>query len=100
MIELGPVTLDLNDQGAFTTSLSLSGESLITMYVVDKSGTHNIHEIGIQMRPTNSGDWFQHTGTITGIGCKTYNFLAKEVRAIVQVAEGQSSEADIYIIAN
>lgn len=93
-------TMDANTLGATTSAMTLTGETVITLYVVDSTGSHKDHEIEMQLSPDASGDIWMSCGVIVGIGVLSRTISASRVRARVAYAEGSQSSALVYISAS
>lgn len=93
------LSLDTNLLGDRSAELTLSGETLITMYLVDKSGSHHNHRVIFEVSPDDGATWIPCPPAILGLGVLASQIAATKVRACVSEAEGGASEAYIWILA-
>ena len=93
-------TLNTNTLDAATTSITITTEKLITMYVDPISGGTDNYKVCLQISPDGT-DWYDvHATVVTGRGHVTASCVAAEARAVVVEAEGATSSVDITILAN
>jgi len=90
--------LDVNNAVTRGSTLAMTTETMMTLIVVGKTGTHNKHVVGVQISP-NGTDWVDIKGTVRGEGCTSFPCAAASGRVFVKKAEGSASTADIYLIA-
>lgn len=97
MIQLS-ATLATTTKGIFTAALTLTDETIITLDVEFKSGSHNDSRITLEHSPDNI-NWFSELHSTNGTGSLTVQLAANYVRACVLRGEGKSSAANITITA-
>ena len=78
--------------------LALTGETVISLYVFEKTGTHAKHEVILQVSP-NGTDWVDHHESIRGRGILTATVAATHIRACVLDSEGALSTIDFHLVA-
>ena len=77
-------TLNTNVQNATAGEISLTTESVVTLYVLAKTGDHDRHRVILQGSPTASGgNWRRAGSAVRGVGAETYIIAAARVRAKV-----------------
>jgi len=92
--------LDTNVLNATAGEISLTTESVVTLYVLAKTGDHDRHRVILQASPTASGgNWRRAGSTVRGAAIKTYTIAAERVRAKVVRPEGSTSTCDVFVIA-
>ncbi len=91
--------LDTNNNGAFSKSLDIRENKLLTFNVRGLTGTHATHVITLQRSFDNAN--FENTSAkVTGTGTKTpVNIAVSHVRLKVTTAEGSASTVTITIQA-
>lgn len=99
MLDSGKIVIDANASVAQSTIVLSGGESLITLYVFSKDGSHRNHEIGLEFSPDIANGWMKYRETVIGGGFMTLQIAAKQVRPCVVSAEGEASQVDVYILA-
>ena len=98
-VNLSLTGVNANTLAVTLTSLAITTESLITMYVVNKTGTHANSHVGLECTP-NGTDWSEELGLIRAKGGHmTYQVNATKIRPFIEEAEGAASTVDIHIIA-
>lgn len=58
-------TLDANKENASGAEISLTDETIITLYVVHKAGAHSLHRVTIEYTP-DGVNWFRSPRSING----------------------------------
>ena len=92
-------TIDTNTLGATGAELELTTETLITLYVIEKTGTHELHRVAIEYSP-DGVNWFASQHSLNGHGhFMTEQVIATNVRACVCRAEGSVSTAEVVLLA-
>ncbi len=91
-------TLNTNTDNATTSAITLTTQSVITLYVLPISGTHKKHRVILQVSP--DGTKFRRAGPpVRGLGVETYVVAAQKARAKVIRPEGSISTCDVFVIA-
>ena len=91
-------TVDTNDGAAKTSALTLSGESIFTLYVTPVSGNHDNHETTLEFSPDGT-HWLASEYGIIGLGQMTVSCCAHSVRGCVRLSEGAASSSKLHIFA-
>ena len=92
-------TLDTNVKLATSSPpLALTSETVVSLYVFGKTGTHAKHEVVLQVSPDGT-NWTDHHEAIRGKGVVTTTVSAAEVRACVLNSEGEVSTIDYHLMA-
>ena len=90
--------LDTNNASAKSSALTLTNETLITLYVFDKTGSHANHRVGLEVSPDGT-NWHLFPGTVKAGGVISHQIVAQQVRACVSEAEGSESLSTIHLMA-
>ena len=90
--------LNSNTVGATAGEISLSPESVITLYVFASTGTHDEHHIAMEVSP-DSNNWVRLPYMIRGVGTITYTMAAQKARAVVDIPEGSTSTVNVFLVA-
>jgi hypothetical protein len=90
--------LSTETAGTFSASLELTSETIITLDVKLKSGTHNNSRVTLEHSPDGS-IWFTSNQSTNGTGSITDQVSTRFVRACVLRGEGSAAEAYIFITA-
>ena len=98
MASSSAVGFDSNLQGNTGAELTLTNETVITMYVQNKTGTHNNSQMTIQYSPDGLV-WIDDPHSTNGIGLMTSIVAASKVRAKLITVEGSDATADVFIVA-
>lgn len=91
--------VDTNVKGATGVSLAISNETIITLDVVLKDGTHNNSHVTLQFSPDSGTTWVLGDRSTNGFGSVTFTRATTMVRAYVLDAEGSDAHADVFITA-
>lgn len=92
-------TINTSVKDSTGADLALNGETLVTMYVLNKSGSHHRSRMTLQYSPDNGKTWFDDPHTTNGIGYMTTEIVATNVRAKVDAEEDTESTAQVFILA-
>ena len=93
-------TLNTNSALAVAGASTITNETVVGLYVFEKTGTHKKHEVVLQISPDGT-NWLDHpSGPIRGKGFKTYSVSATKIRACTLVTEGATSTIDFHLVAN
>ena len=93
-------TLNTNTDNATAGEILLTTESVITLYVLPDTGSHDKHRVILQISPTASGaNWRRFSPPVRGIGVETYIAGALRARAKVVKPEGSTSTCDVFLVA-
>lgn len=90
--------LDTNVKLATSSPLTLTSETVVTLYVFGKTGTHTKHEVIIQVSPDGT-NWMDHHMIVRGEGLVTTTVSAAEIRACVLNKEDATSTIDFHLVA-
>jgi hypothetical protein len=91
-------TLATTTASTCSAELTLDTETVITLDVKLKSGTHNNSRIVLQHSPDGI-NWLPGEDSTNGTGSVTTVLATTKVRACVLRGEGSVAEADIFITA-
>ena len=93
-------TLNTNTALAVSSAATITTETVVGLYVFEKTGTSKKHEVILQVSPDGT-NWLDHpSGSIRGKGFKTYQVSATKIRACTLVTEGATSTIDYHLVAN
>ena len=96
---MATATLDTNSLGANGAEITLTAETLITLYVEEKTGSHNAHRVTIEYSPDGTL-WVPTQHSLNGHGnFMTEQVVAARARACVCTVEGAASTVDVHLIA-
>ena len=84
-------TIDTSTEGNRSSTLAITNETIITLDVKLKSGTHNNSRCELQHSPDNGATWFPSADSTNGTGTITAILATTMVR--VNVLSGEDSEA-------
>jgi photosystem II stability/assembly factor-like uncharacterized protein len=97
---MATATLDTSVLGRSAAKISLTTETLVTLSVVPKSGTHHNHRVTIEHSPDGGITWIPESESINGTANSiTFQVVATDVRACVCEAEGAASEVTVHLLA-
>jgi len=91
-------TLATATAGTFSAELALDTETVITLDVKLKLGTHDNSRIVLQHSP-DGVNWLPGEDSTNGNGSVTVTLATTKVRACVLRGEGSTAEANIFITA-
>lgn len=92
-------TLDANVLGAYGAEITLTTETLITLYVINKTGDNKNRRVTIEYTGDNT-NWFPDPHSLNGHGnAMTTQVVATKARACICSAEGAPSTVDVILIA-
>lgn len=92
-------TLNTNSRLATSSALALTTETVVTLYIFEKTGTSRKHEVIVQVSPDGT-NWLDQPGSVRGEGMVTVIVAADEIRACVLEDEGATSTIDFHLVAN
>lgn len=90
--------LDTDSDSDVTTAITLTTESVITLYVLPGTGTHKKHRVALQVSPDGT-KWRRFGQPVRGVDVETYVVAAAKARAKVIRPEGSTSTSDVFLIA-
>ena len=92
--------IDANNGSATSAALTLTDETVVTLYVFHESGNSDNYRVVLQSSPLGvGGKWRQVGSVISGVGASTTVVSAVRVRAKILKAEGAAASAEIQIVA-
>ena len=91
--------VDTNVKGATNVALSIANETVITLDVSLKDGTHNNSHVTLEFSPDNGTTWILGDQSTNGYGSVTFIRATTMARAYVLDAEGSNAHADVFITA-
>ncbi len=92
-------TLDSNSGGAVSSILTVTTETLFTLYIFSLTGTHKNTEITLEFSPDNGTSWIEDSHSMLGIGCESFSAACTRVRVKVKKAEGDTSTATYHLLS-
>ncbi len=92
-------TLNTNSIDDTAAELAITTETLITLYVLVKTGTSLNHCIIFEISPDDGTTWLPIPPPLTGVGILTQKVAATKVRCKVIKTEGATSTVDVHIVA-
>ena len=93
-------SINANSMGANGAEITVTGETVFTLYVIEQAGSHDNHRVTIQYSPDNGVNWLTSPHSLNGHGdYMTETVAATKARACVCVAEGSASTVDVILIA-
>ena len=92
--------LNTNNQGATTSSIDVTSQTMFAWKVIDRSGSHDNHKVGLQVSFDNN-TWIAAGIRLEGIDVfsEERDFPYGYIRFRVAVAEGSASKVDIEVNA-
>lgn len=99
MAILSNKSFDTNLHHNTTTELALTTETVITLYVNNKTGSHQNSRMCLEYSPDDGVTWLTDRHQTNGIGFLTSVIAATKVRAKVCNTEGSAATADVFIVA-
>jgi len=92
-------TLDTNVKDAKSNVLTMTTETLVSLYVIKATGTCKENRIIFEASP-DSGTTFVEVGsTLAGTGYMTEQIVATDIQISVAEPEGSTSTVTYFIIA-
>lgn len=93
-------TLDTNTGDAVEAAITLTTESILTMYAYNASGAHGGCRLVIEVSPAASGDVWSEVGrSLPGAGMVTVQVAALRARVKVEEAQGDASTMTVHLLA-
>lgn len=93
------IELNTNVLDAVTSSVAMTTETTVTLYVVALTGDEGNYRVGLEVSPDGT-EWVATGAVLRGEGCATTVVSGEDVRAKVLVAEGTTSTVTVFIIAH
>lgn len=90
--------LDTSVKLATSPPLTLTGETIISLYIFGETGAHKKHEVVIQVSPGGT-TWMDHPMTVRGEGFITVTLSAAKVQACVINKEDSASTVTYHLVA-
>ncbi len=92
-------TLDTNSKGASIAEITVTTETVFTIYVIDRTGTHGNCRVILQLSPDGGTTWIDSNEVISQQGIYTSTHAATKARVKTLEAQGAASEFTIHLIA-
>lgn len=92
-------TLNTNTALAVSSATTITTETVVSLYVFEKTGTSKKHEVILQVSPDGT-NWLDLPRGVRGKGFATYTISATKIRACVLKTEGATSTIDFHLVAN
>lgn len=90
--------LDTNDQDATTTPIAVSTGTLVSLFVVEKTGGRGKFRVQLQASPDSGTSWINVGNTLSKTGHSCIPCVATEVRAKVVNTQGAASTVDVFVL--
>ena len=91
--------LDTEVVDATGAELTLTTETIVTLYVKGKTGTHNVHCVMLEVSPDGGTTWLPTRCIVSLEGEASMTLVATKVRAKVIRTEGATSTVDVWLLA-
>lgn len=95
----GNATLNTDSLVVTGASVTLTTETLVTLYVKGNTGTHANHKVMLEVSPDNGNTWVGTRATVEGEGCVSLTVVCTRVRAKITRAEGVTSTVKVWVLA-
>lgn len=76
----------------------MTTQTKICLFVSSNTGTHDQHQMGIEISPDGGTTWFELPDIVRGVGMITVDHIATTARAKVVSIEGGTSTVDATIL--
>lgn len=96
---MATAVLDTNVLNASGATVTVTTESLVTLYVDNKTGTSTIHRVMLEVSPDSGTTWVGTEVKVQGEGCTSMTVACTQVRAKVVREEGSTSTVDVWVLA-
>lgn len=91
-------TINGNTISARGAIRALTTQTLHTLYVGARSGSHNNHVVGVEITPDGT-NWFTTQHSVTGVGCKTFQEIGVGIRPVILETEGEAASLSVEILS-
>lgn len=92
-------TLDTDVQGATTAEITVTTETVFTMYVAAKTGAEGNYRIVLETSPDSGTTWFECDIELRGPGTETHICTTTKARLKVLDAQGAVSTVTASLMA-
>lgn len=92
-------TLNTNIKGDTAATLTLTTETVVTLYVLADTGGSGNYRVGLELSPDNGATWLDSEVIISGPDIETITCAATKARAVTLEAQGSSSTVTIHLLA-
>ena len=96
---MATAVLDSDSLAVTGAEITITTETMITLYVKGKTGTHGSHRIEIQISPDNGTTWIDTACNVRREGCCSITAVCTKARAKLVLAEGAISSVDVWLLA-
>lgn len=96
---MATAVLDTNVLNANGAEVTITTQTLVTLYVNGKTGTHANHKVMLEVSPDSGTTWVGTRATVEGEGCVSLTAVCTKVRAKVTRVEGATSTVDVWVLA-
>ena len=96
------MTTAVLDTGVINTTgaeLTLTTETIVTLYVKGKTGAHKMHCVMLEVSPDGGTTWLPTRCIVSLEGDASMTLVATKVRAKVIRPEGTTSTVDVWLLA-
>ena len=91
--------LDTNDKDTVIATVTLTTESIITLYAFERTGTHGDWRLIIEISPDLGVTWVEAGPTLHKAGCLTIEAATTRARVKVLVAQGATYTINAHLLA-
>ena len=91
-------SLDTNIKGATAAEISLTSETLVSLYLFSKSGAKGAYRVGMEFSP-DGVVWVDSPDVLVGPGVITIAVVAVKARAKVFESQGAASTVTVLLLA-
>ena len=92
-------TLDTETKNAVIATITITTETLLTLYAFAKTGSHGECRLIMEVSPDSGVSWIEKGSTLAGEGSMTMSIVATKARIKVAEAESSTSTMDIHLLA-
>lgn len=90
--------LDTNVKDAATDPIAVTTETLISLFVVEKTGGRGKFRVQLQASPDSGTTWVSVGDTLSHTGHACIMCVATHVRAKVVSSQGSASTVDVFVL--
>lgn len=95
----GTGVVDANDKESKGVQITLTGESLVSLYVFSKTGAQGNYRIQLEISPDGGTSWVGCGEVLRGPGIVTCQVAATKAQAKVLNVQGEESEIVVHLVA-
>ena len=91
--------LDTNNKDATAAEITLTTETILTMYVFARTGTDGDYRLSLEISPDNGTAWLPTGNTVSKPGVLTCSCVATKARVKVIEDQGATSTVTVFLLA-